>query len=310
MQLKLILPALLIAAVLPFFLTDHDWPQRLQQSLSAMPAQIGGSSGTSGSSTPASPSYDFNNGTRGSTTSPTTPTTPANPSPSYASPNASSSPSYSSPSTTASDRGPRYTPATPTGGTSGTSGSHTSGSGSSPPAHTGADAASDGSIEGPPVQNLTEVFRFDVTPRWVTGRWPRVSTVLSEAHLEGLRVPLVTGKAPDDVAGSLTYYFDKQHVVQRLTFHGYTGDDTRIVALATQSFGLKSKPTLGAGLYLLSWGGASKSALRINLAPVVRSADIHRRLEVMLEINRPRSYYGMSPEFEKLLEQDRSNARG
>ena len=79
-------------------------------------------------------------------------------------------------------------------------------------------------IEGPSFQELHEVFRFDLHPKAVFARWPRVTTVLAEPALEGLRVPLVTGKDPDDLSGALTYYFDQQKVVQRITFQGYTGD--------------------------------------------------------------------------------------
>ena len=46
-------------------------------------------------------------------------------------------------------------------------------------------------------------------------RWPRVTTVPQFA-LAGLRVPLVTGTQIDDLAGSLTYYFDRTDQVQRI----------------------------------------------------------------------------------------------
>ena len=49
------------------------------------------------------------------------------------------------------------------------------------------------SIEGSPVGDLAEVFRFDVTTDWILRRWPRVSTGLAEIQLQGYRVPLMTG---------------------------------------------------------------------------------------------------------------------
>ncbi len=164
-------------------------------------------------------------------------------------------------------------------------------------------------IEGPPVSDLREIFRFDIHPKWVLARWPRVSTVTSEPALEGLRVPLVTGPTPSDLSGALTYYFDTQKVLQRMTFHGYTGDETRIAELATRAFEFKQVPSLGAGLYMLSWNGKPRSVLRLAYAPVVRSTDPLRKVEVMLEYNRPRAYYGLSPEFQELLDQDRAAAR-
>ena len=113
----------------------------------------------------------------------------------------------------------------------------------------------------------------------------------------------------DDIAGSLTYYFDKQPKLQRLTFHGYTGDERRLVQFVTQSYQLKKMPTLGAGLYMIQWNGQARSAMRLTHLPVVRTTTPNQRLDVMLEINRPRNHYGMSPEFDALLKTDHENGR-
>ena len=68
-----------------------------------------------------------------------------------------------------------------------------------------------------PMPSLAEVLRFDVTVAWVMQRWPRVSTGLPYLQLQGYRVPLVTGTTVADLAGSLTYYFNAQQQVQRIT---------------------------------------------------------------------------------------------
>ena len=47
---------------------------------------------------------------------------------------------------------------------------------------------------------------------------------LAELDVQGYRVPLVTGTSRDDLAGSLTYYFDKTHHVTHIHFRGTTGD--------------------------------------------------------------------------------------
>jgi hypothetical protein len=164
-------------------------------------------------------------------------------------------------------------------------------------------------LVGAPVSDLAEVLRFDVSPQWVMSRWSRISTVLADLELEGLRVPLVTGTTTDDLAGSLTYYFDKQHQVQRITFHGYTGDERKLAALVAQRYQLKPVQSLNAALYLAKWNGTPMSALRVALAPVVRADSPNTRLEVMLEINRPRAYYGLSPEFKELLEREQQVQR-
>src|SRR5262249_15052442 len=81
-----------------------------------------------------------------------------------------------------------------------------------------------------PVVTIEQAFRFDLTPQWVSNHWPRVSTVLGEPEQLGMRVALVSGTQPDDVAGSLTYYFDPHHQLQRITFDGLTRDPRRILA--------------------------------------------------------------------------------
>lgn len=165
-------------------------------------------------------------------------------------------------------------------------------------------------LEGPPVQDLVEVLRFNATPEWVTSRWSRVSTTLSDIHLNGMRVPLVTGTAVDDLAGTLTYYFDKESRVQRITFDGHTGDDRKLVSVLTSpGYGLKPEPNLGAGLYLAKWGRKPNSMLRIQHAPVINSNSPNTRLKVTLELNNADLEYGLSPKFQALLDRDKNSGR-
>jgi hypothetical protein len=176
----------------------------------------------------------------------------------------------------------------------------------------GADRLSAGDapqLTGPTTHDLAEVLRFDVSPEWVTQRWSRVSTVLAEQDLEGLRVPLVTGTDLDDLAGSLTFYFDKQRRVQRISFHGRTGDDRKLISLVTSQFGMRAEPTLGVGMYVSRWNARPTSLLRLSYAPVVRSQTPRHRLEVALEINRPNAQFGLSEESAALLLQDRRTRR-
>ena len=148
---------------------------------------------------------------------------------------------------------------------------------------------------------LEQVVRFDVDDRWVTQRWPRVSTILAEPNRQGLRVPLVTGTEFTDLAGSLSYYFDKHRRVRRISFEGHTGDASRLVEFATKQFGVREEPTLKAGLYLARWNAYPTSAIYIRHAPVVREAAPRRRMEVRFEINRPDAGYSLSPEFLSLI---------
>jgi len=159
-------------------------------------------------------------------------------------------------------------------------------------------------LTGAPAAQLSDVLRFDVQPDWVTTRWARVSTVLSEQQFKGLRVPFVSGTELDDLAGSLTYYFDHQRQVRRVTFTGGTGNPEKLIGLATQRFGFKAVPDLGAGMYLVRWNGRPTSALRISHAPVIRSTDPLSQFVVEFEINRPQLGYQLSPRFERIVARD------
>jgi hypothetical protein len=140
--------------------------------------------------------------------------------------------------------------------------------------------------ELPPVA-LEEALRLDISPVWVTSRWSRVSTVLGETDQMGLRVALVTGTEPQDVAGSLTYYFDTRHQLQRITFTGLTGDESRIITHLMNRFGLKPQPTIAAGLYQAPAGPNKMSQAQVNHLPVVRSAAVNTRVELLVDLHRP-----------------------
>jgi hypothetical protein len=135
-----------------------------------------------------------------------------------------------------------------------------------------------------PVVELPQALRFDVTTAWVLGRWPRVSAGLAQLDLQGYRVPLVTGTKPDDLAGSLTYYFNRGQRVEQITFDGTTGDARRLVAHLATQFGFVRRSTDDAGVYLyqVQHPGKPPSELRIEPARIVRADSPHSRFEVSL----------------------------
>lgn len=144
-----------------------------------------------------------------------------------------------------------------------------------------------------PVHPLEDALRFDVTTAWVLSNWPRVSAGLAELDLQGYRVPLVTGTSDADVAGSLTYYFNPQQRVARITFFGTTGDTRKLVALLESRYGFKRIVTPEPNLFVYqakTWTyGKVTSELRMRPAPVVRSDLPHSRFEVALLMDRPKS---------------------
>lgn len=143
-----------------------------------------------------------------------------------------------------------------------------------------------------PLLDLAEVLRFDRSPDWIVGQWPRVSSGLGQLQLQGYRVPLVTGTAQDDLAGALTYYFNPRQQVQRITFHGTTGNARKVVGLVTSRFGLARRLTNDPSVFLYeipAGNGKARSFLWIRPAPVVKESDPHRRFEVAMLIERPGS---------------------
>lgn len=132
---------------------------------------------------------------------------------------------------------------------------------------------------------IEEAFRFDVTPAWVAGRWKRVSTVLGEPEQLGMRVALVSGTRPDDVAGSLTYYFDKHHRLERLTFFGATGDARRLLLSVVTPYGLKSQPTTGAADYIAGDPQNPSSRVSVRHMPVIEVGS-PARVEVAIDLRR------------------------
>lgn len=133
---------------------------------------------------------------------------------------------------------------------------------------------------------LEEAFRFDVTPQAVTSRWPRVSTVLGEPNQLGMRVAFASGTRPDDIAGSLTYYFDDHHQLQRITFYGLTGDEQRLLAYLVNTYRLKTAPTTGVAHYIAGPMDKPTSQVTVRHLPVVLADAAYARVEVAVDLKR------------------------
>jgi len=140
------------------------------------------------------------------------------------------------------------------------------------------------------VSDLAEVFRFDISPAWVMAQWRRVSASLAQLQLQGYRVPLVTGTAEDDLAGSLTYYFDSRQQLQRITFQGSTGDPRKLLALLTARYGFARRLTNDPSSFVYevpSLDKKAKSVLWIRPARVVKADESYHRFQVALVMERP-----------------------
>lgn len=161
----------------------------------------------------------------------------------------------------------------------------------------------------PAIHALRDVLRFDISPTWVTQRFPRVTTVLSELQLDGLRVPLITGTAPTDLAGTLTYYFDRYQRLQRLNVHAVTGDPSRFVAELQHGYQFQQQPALGGGLYLVKWNGRPTCVVFTTPAPIIEADSPYARYNVFIELNQAGLEYGLSNEANQLLQAGRQANR-
>lgn len=136
--------------------------------------------------------------------------------------------------------------------------------------------------------DLGQVLNFAVTPAWVLTQWPRVSASLAELDLQGYRVPLVTGTGEDDLAGSLTYYFDREQRVAWITFSGSTGDPRRLIGLVTARFGFRrdASDDPAVVVYCVKWNNKPRSELRIRPVQIVRANEPRSRYQVELSIRK------------------------
>lgn len=147
-----------------------------------------------------------------------------------------------------------------------------------------------------------QIVRFDLTPASITQNWSRVTTTQSEHFLLGMRVAVVTGPEISDLAGSMTYYFDEQDQLQRISLQGFTGDASRLIAHCEQGYKLEKQASLDAGMYIATWNGMPTSVLHVARAPVIRADSPRTQYYVTLEINRPSSRMQLSPQATALVE--------
>ena len=150
------------------------------------------------------------------------------------------------------------------------------------PAATGAAPA----VSVPATVPLEEALRFDVSPEWVAGRYAQVSSVIGDSEHLGLRAMLVSGTTPTDVAGSLTYYFNQQHQVERITLYGVTGDHSRLAELMVGKYGLRPTQTSELGLYYGGDPNVPTSSLKVAALPIVRPEAPLARAQVTLDLRK------------------------
>jgi hypothetical protein len=127
--------------------------------------------------------------------------------------------------------------------------------------------------------------------------------------LDGLRVPLISGTQPYDVAGSLTYFFDTNKTVRRIQFQGVTGDEGPLMQLMIQHYRLVPERSLGGQLLTMRWNNRVTSFIHIAPAPVVSAQQPNARFAFFMEINKPTDHYGLSQQASQMLMQAQAAQR-
>ena len=109
------------------------------------------------------------------------------------------------------------------------------------------------------------------------------------------------GSSPEDFAGSITYCFDPQKHIQRIVLHGYLVDPTPLIQLVTTRYSMQRVPSPIDDFYVANIDGKMIGAMRLRYASVVRS-EVPGHREVLLELNRTGTPYGISREFQRGLQ--------
>ncbi len=136
-------------------------------------------------------------------------------------------------------------------------------------------------VTNPTIRDIRQFVRFDITPGWVTGTFPRVSTVLSNVQMDGLRVPVVTGTSAGDFAGTVDFYFDRMQQPRRIILEGHCGDPSNLARMLLEFYGLQPEPALGGHLYVSRWTNRVTSLAMFQPAPIVHANDPYRKFEVL-----------------------------
>lgn len=145
-----------------------------------------------------------------------------------------------------------------------------------------------------------QALRFDVTKDWVYRSWDRKTTAPTDLGLIAVRVPLVSGTQSASLAGSLTYYFNINDKIEHISFHGRTGNPSRLIQFLTRTYGLApvAAPP-GEYLYQVADRGGVHSELRTR-EELVTAPNAQRNFAVALELARPGSKRYLPPQAPQL----------
>ena len=139
--------------------------------------------------------------------------------------------------------------------------------------------------EGGRIADFNSVFQCGAPRSWVQRTYDNISET-ADGEREGLRVTLVTGNTLEDLAGSLTYWFDRHGRVERIHFQGVTGNPAKLASFARRSQKMVAREYDRDALFVRSGKEGPLHLLHVSRQPLVNVNTLHGRYQVTLELNR------------------------
>lgn len=101
----------------------------------------------------------------------------------------------------------------------------------------------------------------------------------------GVRLTLVSGDQLDDLAGSLTYWFDHRGRACRIQFDGVTGDPGRLISYVGRYQRMAARGCSVDALYVRDGRAGPRSLLHLSRPRKVNLETLYGRYRVKLELN-------------------------
>lgn len=154
--------------------------------------------------------------------------------------------------------------------------------------------------DGGRISDFNKIFQCGAPRSWVQRTYGDASRTVDADQQSGLRVTLVTGNELEDLAGSLTYWFDRQGKVQRIQFRGVTGNPAKLASFARRSQKMVPRARQQDALFVRTSTKGTQHLLRISRPAVVDVSTLYGRYNISLELNRSGSF--LSNSSQKMLE--------
>ena len=139
---------------------------------------------------------------------------------------------------------------------------------------------------------FVHLLRFDYVPNDIVNRWPYVTAVNPELHVQAYRAPFYTGTTSEDLEGVVTYYFNARNNTTQIMIRAKTGDFRPLVAWLKTYFGFEYRETQSPVVYVYEppqrWPSKSDSYLWIRPAHAFAEGYDTKRFDVTLVLNRPK----------------------